>query len=288
MAKVINQSSDSQYLIGKLRKLGLTFICQLDDVNKLRDNFTQYVADVISFKKNIITDKIKKSNDREQKIKDSISQDKKRVVGKYVLKLKLKIIINNRTKLENQFEDIPNKNRKTFRKGLRFVENNLNIYYGAIGEEIVSKELVKLPENYFVFNNFYVKLKHPIINKSKNWYLKWFQIDHVVVGPTGIFAIETKNWSKKRLERDDSWGFEQIDMFGEALSILIKKMAGIKQRPKRILVFTNNFESDYYPNVVQLYYKKLNQYITSREIMFSNSLIKKTMKFLIEKNNKKI
>lgn len=61
-------------------------------------------------------------------------------------------------------------------KGLRHVER---FFKGARGEERVSSILKNLPANYHVFNDFVAGGKH---------------IDHVVVGPAGVFAVETKYW----------------------------------------------------------------------------------------------
>ena len=63
--------------------------------------------------------------------------------------------------------------------GLRRVES---FYKGARGEEKVSGILESLPESYHVFNDFTVGRNH---------------VDHVVAGPGGVFAIETKFWSGK-------------------------------------------------------------------------------------------
>lgn len=52
---------------------------------------------------------------------------------------------------------------------------------GIVGEEIVSEFLNELPGNYFIFNDVMLP------DKMGN-------IDHVVIGPTGIFVIETKNF----------------------------------------------------------------------------------------------
>ena len=52
---------------------------------------------------------------------------------------------------------------------------------GALGEYEVGAELERLPDDYLVFND---------INTEEFGYF-----DHIVVGPKGIFAIETKNWS---------------------------------------------------------------------------------------------
>ena len=63
--------------------------------------------------------------------------------------------------------------------GLRRVES---FYKGARGEEKVSEILRSLPDSYHVFNDFTVGRNH---------------VDHVVAGPGGVFAIETKVWNGK-------------------------------------------------------------------------------------------
>ena len=61
-------------------------------------------------------------------------------------------------------------------RGLRHVER---FFKGARGEEKVSGILACLPDTYHVFNDFAVGRRH---------------VDHVVVGPGGVFSIETKFW----------------------------------------------------------------------------------------------
>lgn len=63
--------------------------------------------------------------------------------------------------------------------GLRHVER---FFKGARGEEKVSGVLAALPDDYHVFNDFLAEGHH---------------VDHVVVGPAGVFALETKYWSGK-------------------------------------------------------------------------------------------
>ena len=61
-------------------------------------------------------------------------------------------------------------------KGLRHAER---FFKGARGEERVSSILAHLPDAYHVFNDFVADGKH---------------VDHVVAGPAGVFAVETKYW----------------------------------------------------------------------------------------------
>ena len=60
--------------------------------------------------------------------------------------------------------------------GLRRVES---FFKGARGEEKIAGILATLPDSYHVFNDFVVGRSH---------------IDHVVIGPGGVFAVETKCW----------------------------------------------------------------------------------------------
>ena len=64
-------------------------------------------------------------------------------------------------------------------QGMRKVER---FFKGARGEERVSGILATLPDGYHVFNDFVACGKH---------------VDHVVVGPGGVFAVETKFWRGK-------------------------------------------------------------------------------------------
>lgn len=63
-----------------------------------------------------------------------------------------------------------------FVRGLRHIER---YFVGARGEERVAAILKTLPDAYHVFNDFAVGR---------------LRVDHVVAGPAGVFAVETKNW----------------------------------------------------------------------------------------------
>ena len=65
---------------------------------------------------------------------------------------------------------------RSLNKGLRHVER---FFKGARGEEKVSGLLKSLPDSYHVFNDFVAGRIH---------------VDHVVAGPAGVFAVETKYW----------------------------------------------------------------------------------------------
>lgn len=72
--------------------------------------------------------------------------------------------------------------------------------YGALGEQKVVKTLEALSDEYFLINDFAIFFSPAIYNRQENEYIKSIQIDHILVAPSGIFLIETKNWSEKSLE----------------------------------------------------------------------------------------
>ena len=69
---------------------------------------------------------------------------------------------------------------------LRGSEQRLGRFFkGARGEESVARALALLPSDYRVFHGVSINGAQGPGN----------DIDHVVIGPSGIFAVETKNWS---------------------------------------------------------------------------------------------
>ena len=66
---------------------------------------------------------------------------------------------------------------------------------GIKGEVIVAEYLNQLPEDYFVFND----VKFPG---------SYGNLDHVVVGPTGIYVVETKNYGGFFLVKGNEWFYK--------------------------------------------------------------------------------
>lgn len=80
--------------------------------------------------------------------------------------------------------------RKTLVEVLELYGEGGNWLKGAEGERRVSAELGKLPDEFIVFNDF-----HPVKDGTR---AAW-NIDHIVIGPSGVFVIETKHYSNARV-----------------------------------------------------------------------------------------
>jgi len=81
----------------------------------------------------------------------------------------------------------------------RIIDEVKNSIYGALGEHKVVKELENLSDENVLINDFTHSFYPAIYNRQENDYIKSIQIDHLLVTPSGLFLIETKNWSEKSL-----------------------------------------------------------------------------------------
>lgn len=155
--------------------------------------------------------------------------------------------------------------------------------YGALGEQKVVKELEALSDQYFLINDFSVSFSHAIYNKQENDYIKSVQIDHILVGPSGVFLIETKNWSQKSLENLSLRSpVEQVKRANYALFYLLNNEAnnyklglenhhwGDKKIPiKNLIVLTNVKPKEEFQYVKILTVNELYRYVNYFKPIFS-------------------
>lgn len=66
-----------------------------------------------------------------------------------------------------------------------------NWWKGAEGERALSDKLKGLPSEYIVFNDY-----HPL---GKDGRPAAWNVDHIVVGPSGVFVLDAKNYSAQRV-----------------------------------------------------------------------------------------
>ena len=90
-------------------------------------------------------------------------------------------------------------------KELERIRTNLqelnHIIAGAVGENLVVKEIKKLNDDFILINDFALDITPPIIYDKKP--ILSFQIDHLLICTKGIFNLETKNWSNKSIRNLD-------------------------------------------------------------------------------------
>ncbi|OPZ86642.1 MAG: Nuclease-related domain protein [bacterium ADurb.Bin429] len=135
---------------------------------------------------------------------------------------------------------------------------------GAWAEDIIGALLTKLPDSYVVIHNL------PFAGGD---------IDHIVVGPTGLFVIDTKSHSGRVLIADgavtlNGHAFEK-DIVGQIhdgakwLEEMLLVEGGIEVKPIRIIAFTRAYveykDKPPYKGVTLLHRSYLNRSILNHD-----------------------
>ncbi len=82
------------------------------------------------------------------------------------------------------------------------VLKNLSLFIkGTEGERLTVLELSRLSKRFRILNNIVLRFKPSARILESD--VKQIQIDHVVVGPTGIFSVESKHWGYRTIMRKE-------------------------------------------------------------------------------------
>lgn len=160
-----------------------------------------------------------------------------------------------------------------------FLTDHATFLAGANGEELVIHVLSELPDVYHVLNDVNLHFHRAIHWKERNEYIKTSQIDHIVIGPTGVFLLETKNWKASDFDIKSDKLVYQIKRSSLALWYYLKDYYSQSERPKirKVIVSMQGFhpirKMDKYIDVVTP--DQLCDYITKRKIILSAAAIKK-------------
>ena len=183
------------------------------------------------------------------------------------------------------------------------VIDNLNSFiYGALGEQKVVKALENLSDEFFLINDFSVSFSSAIYNRQENDYIKSIQIDHILVAPSGIFLIETKNWSEKSLKNLSLRSpVQQIRRTSFVLfKLLNNEMSNFHLRLdrhhwgdkkisiKNLIVMTNTKPQEEFQYVKVLTLNELLGYINYFNPTFSINETQRIANFLLSINEQKV
>jgi hypothetical protein len=174
-----------------------------------------------------------------------------------------------------------------------------NFIYGALGEQKVVRTLEALSDDYFLINDFAVSFSPGIYNRQDNDFIKSVQIDHILIGPSGIFLIETKNWSETSLEnlslrspvqqiRRTSFALFKLlnsEMSNSQLGLDRHHWGEKKISTRNLIVLTNTKPKEEFQHVKILTLTELLGYINYFKPIFSNTETQKIADFLINVNN---
>jgi hypothetical protein len=96
-----------------------------------------------------------------------------------------------------------------------------DLFAGAVGEEMVAHRLRGLDGRHRVYHDLSLDLPTPITMFERRRFTA--QLDHAVVGPGGVFALETKNWSASTAQAPHIHDpYEQVATAAQFLRILLR------------------------------------------------------------------
>jgi len=228
-----------------------------------------------------------------QKILDGVTKDSRNRIESLENKIKF---------TENNLQRVAEENISSELRRLNEINNTLEnekyLIYGAIGETDVINELRKLPKTYHVINDLRAQFNPPIYNRSENDRIYSIQVDSLVVGPTGLFVIETKYWSKKSISSETLFSpVKQVKRAGFALFVRLNgavksgRITGMvnnwgerKISLRQIVASVNDVPHAEFQYVKVLGIEKLNSYITYGKEEFTSEQIQEIVDYLIQSN----
>ena len=148
-------------------------------------------------------------------------------------------------------------------------------------DDIVFDELNKLPRPYRILKNIFFCLKVPVTHPRLSEKVRSCQIDYVVIGPSGVFVIEFKQW--------DEYAFKEMIPYQQAdtadLIVYIKLNNRFSQRiPKyTILLIPPSMSVIDYGYVHQLTVWELITFIVEKKEVFSKSEIREITRMMLGK-----
>ncbi|MXN90350.1 hypothetical protein GR160_03855 [Flavobacterium sp. Sd200] len=172
---------------------------------------------------------------------------------------------------------------------------NKNSIYGAYGEQKVVETLQSLSNEYILINNFEYSFEKALYNRKLNEYVKSVQIDHILVAPSGIFIIETKNWSKQSVDNRNLYSpAQQVKRANFILYILLKRFKakslfnfnqhwGNRKVPVRnIVAFINSKPEQEFDFVKLVTLSQLLPYIKYFTPIFTNNEVEDVADYLLK------
>ncbi|GAB1308067.1 hypothetical protein KH5_07500 [Urechidicola sp. KH5] len=208
-------------------------------LNNLSDNFDFLVEKSIQN----IQNKITNDSQRLEYLSDNIDSE---------LKLRSSLKIEKLKKVKEAIEELK------------------PLIAGAVGENLVEKEIRKLSDDYILINDFNESFNPPLFNRRTNDRIYSVQIDHLLISKSGIFILETKNWSRDSINSLDLRSpVEQIQRTSFAVFLLVNNNVslnyhhwGEKQIPIRnVIVMINAKPNKEFKHVKIKLLSELNNYI---------------------------
>lgn len=153
---------------------------------------------------------------------------------------------------------------------MRFLEKNRSYLIGAKAEQQVIDLLSTLPDEYHIMSGVNLRRFDTAYWGKRSDEIRFQQIDPVVIGPTGLFLIGTKNWSGADIELKTGDIKRQVKVATHALWVYMKdEYRFYEQNPKIrcVIVSTQGAHPDLKldKDIDVITLNRLAEYITQRE-----------------------
>lgn len=275
-----------------LNENGITRFNSIGEINTFINNYESEKKEIPKIIKKSLDEEITKL---EETSKQTIEKSNKNLFNKILYYLKIKILTIKKSTLEKNYEKIISKRCTKSYKELDFTKEVVDGLYtliaGAVGENSTVNELQKLSDSYYLINDFSVEFNPPIYNKKENDRIFSIQIDHLLICQSGVFLLETKNWSKHSIKNLDLRSpVEQILRTSYALFVLLNSKTNIslarhhwgsKKIPIRnIIVMINEKPKEEFKHVKVLSLNELNGYIKYFDPIFNDTEVKSIFDYL--------
>lgn len=328
MAKVYREIGALAKLRAILYANGIYDFETLDDIRSFRNNYKRLLEEIWERHKHVLQEEIvgleslckeieAKKDSLKGELKKLLDQKGKESPGGFITRMShffkkkhLEILIAKKNKsllrIQNNINDRksnPNEwiekyaadDIKKQKETLAVFKEKRHLFYGAEGEERVTLELKKLPETYTVINDYRRSFASPIYDRKNDDRIYSVQIDHIVVGPTGIYLIETKNWSKDSIERLDLFSpIKQLQRHGFAMFVLLNQAVeegrmgsfsdhwgNKKISLKNIICMINHKPQQEFQYIKVLSPREITRYISYGKQVYSEDEIRDLVDYLI-------
>ena len=143
-----------------------------EEINNLQSVLIKRQQIYDDFKADVLCELNHKIKILEETSKQAIEKSNKNLFNKVLYYPKLIILTNKKSALTKNYEKVISTRCMESYKELDFTKEVVDGLYtliaGAIGENSVVNELQKLPDNYYLINDFSVEFNPPIYNKKEN------------------------------------------------------------------------------------------------------------------------
>ena len=265
-------SDNSHDLRTQLEKKEKRLKLSIDDLKKGRSNKSLLLGIFITMQLGLKLIKLKSISNHERIINRKTRKTRNNINR---LRTEIDYLVNNEqdvidSRVRGELEEV----NRTF----DVVTELRTTIAGAIGEGKVERQLKKLSDSYYIINDFKYRFKKPITHRQTGEKIFSIQIDHLVIGPTGVFILETKNWSQRSVESLNLRSpIDQIHRASYALFILLNNRISFnthhwgekKISVKNVLVMTQATTQEKFKFVSIRSLNDLNSYLTYFDPIYS-------------------